>query len=219
MKVCNTCGTMNDDMNVSCTTCGSALPMAQPQMGYGQPSMGGQPQMGYSQPMAPAKKGNKTVIIIVIVAIILVASIIAAVLAPTIINKKNEKEVRNLIEKSVDAINDSDSEYLTSITPDFMDVGEEDYDEVFAFFEMMGYEMELVSIDEIKKMDSDDIDDLVDEIDDYYDEKVDIEKAYTAEVTAEISYSYGEESDSEESTEDFICIMIDGDWYVYQGIW
>ena len=259
MKVCNTCGTMNDDMNMSCTTCGSAFPMVQPQMGYGQPAMGeqpqmsygqpvmggqpqmdygqpimgGQPQMGYGQPvmnvqsMGAANKSKKGIIIAVV--IILVVVIIAAVCIPMIVKAQKEKkakellakekkEVEELIEKSVKAMNDGDSEYLASVSPDFLDYTEDDYDETFEYLEWMGFEIELVSIEEVEKMKAEDMEDLVHEIEDDYDEKVDIEKAYTAEVTAEITLSYEEYSESDESTEDFICIMLDGKWYVYQGI-
>ena len=99
-----------------------------------------------------------------------------------------------------------------------MDYTQDDYDETFEYLEWMGFEIELVSIEEVEKMKAEDMEDLVEEIEDDYGEEVDIEKAYTAEVTAEITLSYEEYSESDESTEDFICIMLDGKWYVYQGI-
>lgn len=232
MKTCSTCGAMNDDNSMNCTNCGSQFVVAQPQMGYeqiqggyAQPQMGyeqmqggyAQPQMSYGQ-QPPAKKSKTKLIVILVIVAILVLAGVGVLIWYLVSSAADKKKPVEMVEKVVEAYADCDATYLASVTPDFLDTDVSDYDTAFAFLAEFDPEYELVSMDEPKFMDKDDIKDLEEEIEEYYDDEVEIQKACTIKAEMSITLNYWGETSTEESDTTFTCIKLDGEWYVYEGL-
>lgn len=172
--------------------------------------------MNNAQP--PVKKSKTGLIVaLIIIGVVLLAGIGVLVwyLVSSSIEKKKPVE---MVEKVVEAYGDSDSSYMASVTPDFLDTSVSDYDMAFAFMEGFDPKYELESMEEPEFMDKDDIEDLEKEIEDYYDEEVDIQKACTIDAEVSITLNYWGESSTEESDTKFVCIKLDGEWYMYQGM-
>ncbi len=204
MKNCSVCGAVNDDNNMNCTNCGSQFMMGQPQMNYVQP-----------QPVKKSKTG--LIVALVIVGVLLLAGV-GVLIWYLVSSAADKKKSVEMVEKVVEAYEDSDSNYLVSITPDFLDVSVSDYDMAFAFLAELDPEYELISMDEPKFMDKDDIKDLEEEIEEKYDEEVDIQKACTIKAEMSITLNYWGEKSTEESDTKFTCIKLDGEWYMYEGM-
>lgn len=217
MKTCTTCGAMNDDNSMNCTNCGSQLVAAQPQMGYEQMQGGyAQPQMNYAQ--QPVKKSKTGLVVVLVIVGILLLAGVGVLIWYLVSSAADKKKPVEMVEKVVAAYEDCDSNYLASVTPDFLDTSASDYDMAFAFLEELNPEYKLESMEDPEFMDADDIKDLEEEIEDYYDEKVDIQKACTIDAEMSITLDYWGETSTEESDVKFICIKLDGEWYMYEGM-
>ncbi len=164
----------------------------------------------------PVKKSKTAIVIIVIVAFILLVA--GGILAWILISSaKDKKSAQEVVEKTIEAYQDGDVSYLSKTTPEFLGVSKSDYEEVLSFMELLNAEYELVSMGKPELMDKDEISDLEDEIADEYDEDVEIEKACTMDTQVNITMSMMGVEETTEYESEFICIKLDGEWYLYSG--
>ena len=178
-------------------------------------------QNGYYMPQGtevPEVKRKKTnVIAITIVAVAVVAIIAVAVWFVFFRGPANTPE--GVVEASLKAINDGEYEKIADCYPDF--VIAEDGDtlaETFESMDSMGIEIEITDIDAYDKdrLSDSEIADLEEDIEYWYDEKVDVEDAYTVYCSYTVTASLMGETQTDDADEQCTVIKIDGQWYIYE---
>ena len=178
-------------------------------------------QNGYYMPQGtevPEIKKKKTnVIAITIVAVAAVAIIAVAVWFFFFRGPANTPE--GVVEASLKAINDGEYDKIADCYPDFVIAeGGDTLVETFESMDSMGIEIKITDIDAYDKdrLSKSEISDLEEDIEYYYDEKVDVEDAYTVYCSYTVTASFMGETQTDDADEQCTVIKLHGQWYIYE---
>lgn len=180
------------------------------------------PSQNSSAPTVEVTGKKNVAIIIGVVAIAVFLLVFVIIIFSVLFSKPYKKPIATLINginnQKMATVFKSFPEFIVEDSEETFEYELEEYyddDEVEYWESFLGDDDYKITykIDRAKKLDSDDLEDYVDEIDDYYDEDVKITGGY--KVTVDLSVEIDDEEES--LTTKMIILKIDGKWCIYDA--